>query len=591
MKPLFKPAPFAQPADNIEIEPPALVRKPHSHRLRMRLAAGTFLIAFAALGWRMSAIALERAEPQEAVRTSGVEQVKRRASLLDREGRLLATTLQTWEVYVHPRESLGAGGVSPDDLDALGKIFPSLDMIGLRRQLTEGKRKFSWVARKASPDQWRRARDLGIIGLYAKRREDRVYPAGRVVSHILGGVDVDNIGVAGIEAGLNERIGGPDSLRTPIRLSVDLRVQTALRRTLSEAKSQFAAPGALGLVMKVRTGEMLAMVSLPDFDPNDRPAAPATFLQQARSPIFNKVTQGAFELGSIFKLLTASMALESGAATLETSVNATHPIRRGGFTISDYRGKGRWMTMREMVRYSSNIGAVRVAELIGPERQKKYFDKFGISGKVPLIGVPNGELSKGQLPRQWGSSESATVSYGHGISVSPLHLATALASLANDGCKVTPTLLKALDVPEACDRIVSSDTSEKMRGLMRLVAEKSSGRNANIPGYEIGGKTGTAYQVRPTGGYNTDKRFNSFVALWPTSDPEYIMFISLDDPKLLDGTRRLPLAGHTAAPTAGRALERIAPLLGMVPSDRFRRSGGAQDYSVEALGDEVDEQG
>lgn len=570
MKTLFKPAPFAQNTEAMEIEPPARVRKPHSHRLRMKVAAGTFFLAFALLGWRMSAIALDRDAPQVAVRSSGAEQSTRRAPLLDRNGRLLASTLQTWEIFIHPRDTAAAGGASPDDLDKLGAIFPRLDLIHLRKQLTEGKSKFSWIARKASPDQWRRTRDLGIIGLYAKPREDRVYPAGRVVSHIVGGVDVDNIGVAGIEAGLNDRIGGPDSPRTPIRLSVDLRVQTALRRTLSEAKSQFAAPGAAGLVMKVRTGEMLAMVSLPDFDPNDRPAAPRTFLAQARSPLFNKVAQGSFELGSIFKLLTAAMALETGVANLETSLNASHPIRRGGFTISDYRGKGRWMTMREMVRYSSNIAAVRVGELIGPEDQKAYFDKFGISGKIKLLGVPEGELSRGQLPRKWGSSESATVSYGHGISVSPLHLATALASIANDGCRVTPTLLKVERASQECDRIVSSDTSEKVRGLMRLVAEKSSGRNANIPGYEIGGKTGTAYQVRPTGGYNTDKRFNSFVALWPTSDPQYIMFISLDDPKLLDGTRRLPLAGHTAAPTAGRALERIAPLLGMVPNDRFR---------------------
>ena len=569
MKPLFKPAPFAQRADDIEIEPPARVRKPRSHRGRVRFAAGVFVAAFAALGWRMSAIALERDVPQEAVRNAGTEQVKRRAPLLDRDGRLLATTLQTWEVYVHPRETLGSGGANAEDLNELGKIFPSLDLIDLRRQLNEGKRKFIWIARKASADQWRRARDIGIVGVYAKPREDRVYPAGRIVSHIIGGVDVDNIGVAGVEAGLNSSIGGLENLGNPIHLAVDLRVQTALRRTLSEAKSQFAAPGALGLVMKVRTGEMLAMVSLPDFDPNDRPAAPQTFLQQARSPIFNKVTQGAFELGSIFKLLTTAMALESGAANLETPVNATHPIRRGGFTISDYRGKGRWMSVREMVRYSSNIGAVRVAELIGPDRQEAFFKKFGISGKVPLVGAPSGELSRAQLPRQWGSAESATVSYGHGISVSPLHLATALASLANDGCKVTPTLLKVERAPVDCDRIVSSDTSEKVRGLMRLVAEKSSGRNANIPGYEIGGKTGTAYQVRPTGGYNTNKRFYSFAALWPTSDPQYIMLISLDDPKLLDGTRRLPLAGHTAAPTAGRALERIAPLLGMVPKDRF----------------------
>lgn len=570
MKPLFKPAPFAGSTADVEIEPTAPARKPHSHKARMRLAAGVFLMAFAVLGWRMSAIALNTASADEA-RVGTASDSPRRAALLDREGRLLASTFQTWEVYLHPRETISAGGVSPEALDALAEIFPSMPRLSIRRELNEGKRKFMWVVRKASSDQWRRARDLGIVGLYAVTREDRVYPAGRIVSHVVGGVDVDNIGVAGVEAALNDRIGGLDSAREPITLSVDLRVQAALRRTLSEAKSEFAAPGALGLVMKVRTGEMLAMVSLPDFDPNDRPPAPATFAQQARSPIFNKVTQGNFELGSIFKLLTAAMALESGAATLDTMVDASRPLRRGGFTISDYRGKGRVMSVREMVKYSSNIGAVRTVELVGPERQQEYLARFGIGGRVPLIGAPQGELSRAQLPQKWGRAEAGTVSYGHGISVSPLHLATALASLANDGCRVTPTLLKVEDGSALpCDRIVSSETSGTVRDLMRLVANETSGRNANIPGYEIGGKTGTAYQVRPEGGYDRNKRFNSFAALWPTSDPEYIMFISLDDPKILDGSRRVPLAGHTAAPTAGRALERIAPLLGMVPKDRFR---------------------
>ncbi|WP_299550599.1 penicillin-binding protein 2 [uncultured Tateyamaria sp.] len=523
----------------------------------------------------MSAIALDYDELEKTGNAAAdEEQIARRAPLLDRNGRLLASTMQTWEVYVHPRESLGAGGVSADDLEKLGDVFPQLNLIEMRRHLNEGKRKFAWIARKASPDQWRRARDLGIIGVYAKPREDRVYPAGRVVSHIVGGVDVDNIGVAGVEAALNERISRPDRRDTPVHLSVDLRVQTALHRTLLAAKSEFAAPGAAGLVMDVRTGELIAMVSLPDFDPNDRPPAPATIEQQARSPIFNKVTQGAFELGSIFKLLTAATALESGAATLETPLDATRPIRRGGFPIDDFLGKYRWMSLREMVQHSSNIAAVRVTELIGPERQQAYLENFGLGERVPAIGVPQGELSKGQLPVKWGPAESATVSYGHGISVSPLHYVTALASVVNYGCRVTPTLLKVdkAATDKECDRVVSSATSEKIRGLMRLVAETTSGRNANIPGYDIGGKTGTAYQVNPNGGYNTDKRLNSFVALWPTTKPQYLMLISLDDPKLLDETRRNPLAGLTAAPTAGRALERIAPLLGMIPNDRFNET-------------------
>ena len=576
MSGLFTSRPFADRPATIAVEPPARVRKPYSPKLRLRLAAFCFFAAFALLGGRMATLALSpEAEAQTPRKAADLP--KRRAPLLDREGRLIATTLQTWEVFLRPAIAARAGGVSPDAINELGEIFPRLDLIDMRRQLNEGKRTFTWVARKASPDQWKRARDLGIIGLEAKPRKDRVYPAGRVVAHVVGGVDVDNIGVAGIEAGLNNRISGKDGDDSPLKLSIDLRVQTALRRTLSEAKSQFAAPGAAGMVMKVRTGEMLAMVSLPDFDPNDRPPAPKTFLAQAKSPLFNKPVQGLFELGSIFKLITTATALEAGVANLETPLNGTHPIRRGGFTISDYRGKGRWMSVQEMVRYSSNIAAVRLAEMIGPPTQKQFFERFGLNRRVALDELPEGERSIGQIPRKWGSTESATVAYGHGVSVSPLHLITALASIANDGCRVKPTLLKMDRKPAECDRVVREDVSEKIRMLMRLVAEKSSGRNANIPGYEIGGKTGTAYQVRPEGGYNTDKRFNSFVALWPTSDPQYIMIVSLDDPKLLDGSRRLPLAGHTAAPTAGRALERIAPLLGIVPADRFRTARAPKD--------------
>lgn len=565
--------------DSVEVAPAAAVaRRGASPMLRTRLAAGAFVAVFAILAARMAQIALGAPSPETAERAATASAVEpaRRAPLTDREGRLIATTLQTWEVFLRPRRTERAGGLDEATLTALGEVFPRLDLLSLSRELTDGERTFLYIERKASPDQWRRARDLGIVGLEAKPREDRVYPAGRIVAHVVGGVDVDNKGVAGVEAGLEPRIARSGE---PLALSIDLRVQAALRKTLSEARSEFAAPGASGLVMDVRTGEIVALVSLPDFDPNDRPEAPRGVDAQAASPTFNKPVQGLFELGSIFKLLTAAMALETGEIGLDSQFNATAPLRRGGFRIDDYRGKRRWMSLREVVRYSSNIGAVRVADVIRPERQEAFFETFGIAGRVALAEMPKGERGRAQLPRKWGRAESATVSYGHGISVTPLHLLTAIASISNDGCRVTPTLLRRDGPPEDCDRVVSSDTSRKVNDLMRLVAEKSSGRSANIPGYEIGGKTGTAYQVKPSGGYDTDKRFNSFLALWPTSEPAYAMLVSLDDPKILDGSRKLPLAGRTAAPTAGRALERIVPLLGLVPRDRFRSvsaSGGGE---------------
>ena len=549
---------------------------------RAYLILGGFVLLFAILALRMAQLALTPLPESAGSRAPGA--VERRAEITDRDGRLLASTMKTWEVFLRPQETARAGGLSPDELDGLKRIFPKLDRTGLRRTVEAGKSRFLYISRLASARQWAEARDLGIVGMEGRARSSRVYPAGRLTAHILGGVNIDNRGVAGIERGLEQRIADPESAGDAVTLSIDLRVQNALRDTLNEALSQFAALGAAGLVMDVRSGELLALVSLPDFDPNHRPEAPpADDLEaQASSALFNRATQGAYELGSVFKLLTAATALDSGTAMVDTVVDARFPLRRGGFTISDYLGKGRPLTLEEVIRYSSNIGAVRIAELYGVDIQRQYLTRFGIEhrGRVDLSELPTAELGRAQLPPKWDRSEAATVAYGHGISVTPLHLATTLASLANEGCRVKPTLMRLDRAPSGCDRIVSREVSVQLLALMRTVGRQSSGRSANIAGYEIGGKTGTAYKVRPTGGYDTSKRFNTFAAIWPTSEPRYLMMVSLDDPKLLDGTRRLPLAGRTAAPTAGRAIERIAPLLGDAPADRFRpRPGDEQEIT------------
>jgi len=546
-------------------------------RGRGLLLAMSFGLAFALLGWRMGALALV---PQEdAQRTAPAAGTPDRAQITDRHGRVMSSTLPTWEVALRPRMTAKAGGLSPDDLTALQGIFPDLDRNNLRYLINSGKRAFTYVERRASPRQWKQARDLGIIGMEAIPRSDRVFPAGRVAAHVLGGVDVDNKGISGIEKGLQSRLTDVRVSDTPIALSLDMRVQNALHLTMSEAVAEFAALGAAGLVMDVRTGEMLAMVSLPDFDPNERPPLPEAGTDPALSPLFNRVSQGIYELGSVFKLVTASAALDAGVADLDTMLDARRPIRRGGFTISDFLGKGRMMSLEEVIRYSSNIGAVRIADRLGVERHKAFLEKLGLDSKVPLAELPAPERSAGQLPYKWRSSNAATVAYGHGLAVTPLHIATAIASLANYGCKVTPTLLKRERKP-TCERVISRETSGKLRALMRVVGKHSSGRSANIAGYEIGGKTGTAYKIKP-GGYDFDKRFNTFIALWPTTEPQYLLLLSLDDPKLLDGSGKLPLAGRTAAPAAGRAIERIAPLLGLAPTDRFRPTGQFVDEVTE----------
>ncbi len=575
----FKEIPFPDQPPVVRADAAKRVGSGDLTKRRGLFMAGFFGLAFAVLGYQMGALALNA--PKSGSQRNAAEKAGHRAPIHDRSGRVLASTLETWEVALRPRMTAAAGGLSPDDLSALKEIFPDLDQNGLRYAVNSGKRAFIYVERRASPRQWKAARDLGIIGLEAVPRTDRVYPPGRVAAHVLGGVDVDNKGISGIESGLEDRINDPALMDEPIRLAMDLRVQNALHITMSEAVAEFAALGAAGLVMNVRTGELLAMVSLPDFDPNDRPPLPTPGSNPASSPLFNRVSQGIYELGSVFKLITAAAALDAGVADIDSQFDARFPLRRGGFPINDYLGKGRVLSLEEVIRYSSNIGAVRIADLLGVERHKAFLEKLGMDRKVPLMEIPSPERSAGQMPAKWGRSEAATVAYGHGLAVTQLHIATAIASIANYGCRITPTLLMS-DGPRDCDRVVSSETSSKLRALMRVVGKHSSGRSANIAGYEIGGKTGTAYKVKQAGGgYNFDQRFNTFLALWPTTEPQYLMVLSIDDPKLLDGTRRLPLAGRTAAPAAGRAIERIAPLLGLAPTDRFRPSGQYVDEVTE----------
>ena len=577
MKGFFRETPFPDQPAHVHPERERRVKRDPARRRGLLLAAG-FGVAFAVLGARMGALAL--VPPGEERARVSASSPGERGQIVDRHGRLMAGTLPTWAVALRPRMTAEAGGLSPDDLTALKEIFPNLDQNRLRYLVNTGKTAFTYVERRASPRQWKEARDLGIIGLEAVQRNDRVFPPGRVAAHVLGGVNIDNKGRSGIEKGLEERLTDPDAMGTPLALSLDMRVQNALHLTMSEAVAEFAALGAAGLVMDVRTGELLAMVSLPDFDPNDPPPLPTDGADPSLSPLFNRVSQGIYELGSVFKLVTAAAAIDSGVVDIDTRVDASAPIRRGGFTIKDYLGKNRVMTVEEMIRYSSNIGAVRVAEMMGVPRHKAFLEKLDMDDRVPLAELPAPERSRGQLPAKWRSANAATVAYGHGLAVTPLHIAAGIASIANHGCKVTPTLLRR-SAPPPCERVVSDDTSGKMRALMRVVGKHSSGRSANIAGYEIGGKTGTAYKVKMTGGYDFDKRFNTFVALWPTTEPQYLMVLSIDDPKLLDGSGKLPLAGRTAAPAAGRAIERIAPLLGLAPTDRFRPTGQFVDEVTE----------
>ena len=473
-----------------------------------------------------------------------------RAMITDRNGEILALSLPTSALYANPKEMMDTA----DAAAKLKQVIPRLDLEVVRARLKAAKQ-FVYLARNITPHEQLAVNNLGIPGVYFQNTERRRYPQGRVAAHVVGAVDVDAHGVAGAERFFDQRLRDDN---TPLRLSIDVRVQAAVRDELSKSMEQFQAIGACGIVMDVRTGEVIAMVSLPDFDANK----PGEARNEER---FNRAVTGMYEPGSTFKLQTAAMALDSGAAQLWSTFDASHDIQIGRFTISDFEGKHRVLTLPEVIAYSSNLGAAHIAQTVGSERQRTWLQRMGMFGRIG-VELPEAGQPIVQRAENWKEIATMTVGFGHGIAVSPLHVVRGTAAIANGGIVLRPTIL-AVDPaapPREGTRVMQQSTSDTLRKLMRLVVTDGYGKPADVPGYFVGGKTGTAEKTSGHG-YKKHTNISAFMSVFPMSAPRYAVYFMLDEPHGNASTGGYSTAGAVSAPGAGRVIARIGPMLGLMP--------------------------
>jgi cell division protein FtsI (penicillin-binding protein 3) len=525
--------------------------KSHLETGRTRLiAAGLiFAVGFSAVTLRLADLTLmtEASEPRFAKSEPANRLTVARADIVDRNGVVLATTLPTASLYANPKQI-------SDPVQAaaqLAGVLPDLDRDEVHKRMASGK-SFIYIQRNLTPLQQYQVNALGIPGLYLERSEKRFYPHKRLAAHVLGFTDIDDNGVAGAELGLDRALQGSDEARA---LSIDMRLQHILADELTKQIGKFSAIGAAGVLMDARSGEVLAMASLPDFDPNDREGI-------EEDQIFNRASLGIYEVGSVFKVFTTALALESGAVKLSDGFDVRKPIRAARFTIRDYKPKNRWLSIPEIFIYSSNIGTVHMAMATGTKRQQAFLEALGLT-RTPKLEIA--EVGAPAVPERWGEVSTMTVSYGHGISVSPLQVAAALAAVVNGGSYHEPTLLKrAATAQTEGHRVLSEKTSAALRKLMRLNVLHGTGRKADAQGYMVGGKTGTADKA-VNGRYDKDKRIASFASAFPMDDPRYVLFVMVDEPKGLKETFGYATGGWVAAPVVRRIVERSAPLLGLQP--------------------------
>lgn len=519
-------------------------------RQRLVIASAVFAIAFAAVGLRMGYVSLLRdgAEPTQRVAARGGSIQSERADIVDRNGAVLATSVPVMSAFVNPHLVI-------DPQDAARKIvtaLPDLKYDDVREKL-EADKTFFWIKRGLSPREHDRVNRLGIPGLDFQAEERRIYPQGTAAAHIMGYASVDNTGLAGVERYFDQQLQSGET----VQLSIDLRLQRMVERELARGIQKFSAIGGTAIVMDATNGEILAMASAPTFNPNST----RTLTNEA---LFNRATLGVYEQGSTFKIFNTAMALDSGKATVASVFDATSPIKIDRFTINDDHAQRRPMNVAEIFKFSSNIGSAKMAvEVMGPEGQRAFFDKIGFL-KPLTTQLP--ELAAPLWPRNWMRINTMTIAFGHGISVTPLHLVTGSAAMVNGGILYPPSLVKRTAASDKGRRVIQTKTSVSMRQLLRLNAVEGTGKNANLPGYEVGGKTGTA-EKPAKGGYRQKALISSFVGMFPMNDPKFVILYSLDEPKGLPETGGYATAGWVAAPSVKVIVENIASLYGILPGD------------------------
>lgn len=528
-------------------------------RVRLLCVGLFFCLCFGSIAVRMMEVAVIQnpkalkitvadadSNSSEEVEVADAEKSLQRGDIVDRNGVLLATSLMTASIFVNPREI--------KDLDeAAGKLSVVLkqNKQQLLKKLGSGK-KFVWIKRNIGPADQQAVNSLGIPGVYFLPEEKRVYPHGNMFAHALGYVGQDNKGLAGLERTFDARLRDPQDNRQPLTLALDVRLQAIMYNEIKQTMDEYHAIGATGMIMDIASGEMLSMVSLPDFDPQK--AGVATDAQK-----FNRASLGTYEMGSTFKTFTSAMALDYGTVTMKSGYDASRPFKIATFTISDAHSKGRWLSVPEIYAFSSNVGTAKMALDVGTKKQKAFLEKLGMFKPVD-IELP--EKANTLYPKDWKEINTVTISYGHGISVSPLHLLRGIAGVTS-GYLPKLTLLKT-DGRQLGERIVSDDTAKNVRRLMRLVVDHGTGTKADVPGYRVAGKTGTA-EKNAGGKYEADDKVVSFVSVFPADAPKYALLVMLDDPKGDKSTYGFATGGWMSAPVVGRVIARMGPLMGMKP--------------------------
>jgi cell division protein FtsI (penicillin-binding protein 3) len=525
-------------------------------RKRIALLFFAFIGVHLIIAGRLVLIGI-KSDPQVARRVSNPDMLtSTRPDILDRDGKQLATDVQSALLYAEPRKRVGDVDEAVEEITS---VLPDLDPKELREKLSS-KKGFVRIKREISPQQQAEIKRFGIPHVGFLQESKRFYPAGAEVSHVLGGVNVDSQGIAGLEKWIDG--GGLADLHMagfatgrslkPVQLALDLSVQHAVRDELAKAQIEYQAKSTSGLVLDVRTGEIVAMVSLPDYNPN-KPGKPTDLSR------LNRLTTGVYEMGSTFKALTIAMAIDAGKATLNSRFDATTPLHYGRFTITDFHAQRRVLTVPEVFTYSSNIGAAKIALAVGVEGHQAFLRKMGqltrLKTELPESAMPI-------VPKNWSEINTATIAFGHGLAVAPLQAMMATAALVNGGLLIPPTFLKRseAEAKKIAKRVIKPETSAALRYLLRLNVEKGTAKRAEVEGYYVGGKTGTSEKV-VHGRYSHSKLLTVFTGVFPCNDPQYLVLVMIDEPK----NRGHSTAGLNAAPTTGQIIARIGPLLGVEP--------------------------
>lgn len=532
---------------------------------RLLVLAGFLLVSFIGIGLKMGLISLTT--PIEPVASSQLlKSSTKRADILDRNGSVLATNLITNALYAKPKMMIDKNFAARE----LIKIFPELNHDKLLQQFRSDK-KFVWIKRKISPEQMQAVHELGEPGLKFGPREMRLYPNGRLASHVLGGVafgregvmSAELVGIAGVELKFDKFLQDNMGTGAPLILSLDLGIQSAIEHVLLGGVKLMNAKGATAVLMDIHSGEIISMVSLPDFDPNDR-ILTGKGKTGSESPLFNKSVQGLYELGSVFKVFTAAAVLEEGLVTPGTLVDTTSPIWWGKHKISNHHRLPEELSLTDVIVESSNTGTSRLAKELGANHQKEFLRSLGFFNNTG-IELIEGEHITSKYPNNWSEISTMTISYGHGISSSPLHVASAFATLLNGGTRVKPTLLKSNGGSNEGDRIISASVSNELIKILYQVVDRGTASAANVYGYSVAGKTGTANKVKPNGGYYEKRNITTFSSVFPVEKPKYVLLVTLDEPNIFIGSKSRRTAGWTAAPIASEIIYRVAPILGIRP--------------------------